>query len=319
MARYLLLTEGAAYFPELLQPFERAGLYNWLKCFEGEVRLWGDIKKRTHDLKDYDIIHVNSYGQDQGLAAEVAPLIEGSQAKLVVNMDLSINYFDKDLNFPAFVRDILAADALFSVEPAQVNLVNYIAHRMGRKKPKRCTLLPHPIDIKLLMDKAWIPYSQRMDMIAFQYHKYDAHWSIPKVLAEGLDWLTCMMGYIGPPLPVEGLRHCVMPYMEWDKYLSFLSRCKLGFEYRTHRAASRFVMEAGSLGIPVVTTTESHMGQLVYPELSLPPEDFMGLRMTLERLIDDDDYRLQQARDGLERLEAYNFDNSRKRFMEMIQ
>ena len=318
--KYLLLTEGTAYFPELLKPFERAGLYNWMKVFDGEVRLWGDIKKRKHELSDYDIVHVNSYGQDLGLAATVSEYIHGD-TKLVINMDLSINYFDKDMNFPLFIKDLLAADVLFSVEPTQVNFINYVAKAMQRKKPGWCTLLPHPIDIHTLIDKAWVDYEKRMDVVAFQYHKYDGHWSILKILMEKLpnNWLSAMLGYIGEPLPMEGLRHMVMPYMEWELYLDFLKRCKVGFEYRTHKAASRFVMEAGALGIPVVTTKDSHMGQIIVPELCNEVEDFFGIRESLERLITDDEYRLRLARDGMDRLEPYDFEHSKKRFMEMIE
>jgi len=318
--KYLLLTEGAAYLPELLKPFERAGLYNWLKCFNGEVRLWGDIKKRTHELNNYDVIHVNSYGQDMGLAAVAQEHIKGD-TKLVVNLDLSINYFDTHMNFPMLIQDILAADALFCVEPAQVNLVNYIAHAMQREKEKRCILLPHPIDVSILQDTTWIDYNDRMDAVAFQYHKYDAHWTIPKLLMENLPnhYLSAMLGYTGDPLPMEGLRHLVMPYMEWEVYIKFLARCKIGFEYRTHRAASRFIMECAALGIPTVSTHDSHMGHIIYPEICKPVEDYMGIRKALERLIMDEEFRLYLARMGMERLEPFNFENSRKRFMEMIE
>ena len=319
--KYLLLTEGAAYFPELLKPFERAGLYNWLKCLDGEVRLWGDIKKRPHELQNYDIIHINAYGQDLGLAHTISQYTQG-HPKIIINMDLSIDYFDKDMHFPLFIKDILAADVLFSVEPTQVNFINYVASVMNRDKPKKwCALMPHPIDIPMLIDRAFVDYDERMNAVAFQYHKYDAHWSIPKILMEKLpdNWLAAMLGYIGDPLPMEGLRHMVMPYCEWELYIKFLSRCKIGFEYRTHKAASRFVMEAGALGIPVVTTKDSHMGQIIYPEICHDVEDFIGIRQSLERLINDEEWRLHMAREGLERLEPYNFENSKKRFMEMIE
>ena len=319
--KYLLLTEGAAFFPEILKPFERAGLYNWMKAFEGEVRLWGDMSRRKHELRDYDVVHINSYGPDQGLAHVVAQHTDGTDTKLVVNMDLSIDYFDKNLNFSEFVKDILAADVLFSVEPTQVNLVNYIAHAMGRKKPGHCVLMPHPINIPLLMDTSFVEYDKRMDIVAFQYHKYDGHWATPKILMEKLpnNWLSAMLGYIGAPLPMEALRHMVMPYMEWELYIDFLRRCKIGFEYRTHKAASRFVMEAGALGIPVVTTKDSHMGQIIFPEICHEVEDFFGIRQSLETLINDEDWRQHLAREGLDRLEAYNFENSKKRFMELIE
>ena len=133
------------------------------------------------------------------------------------------------------------------------------------------------------------------------------------------NYISAMMGYIGPPLNLKGMRHMVMPYMEWDKYIYFLARCKVGFEYRTHKAASRFVMEAGALGIPVVTTKDSHMGQLIFPEMCHEVGDFFAIRGSLEKLIEDEEYRLKLAREGIERLEQYNFKNSKLRMMELIK
>jgi len=319
--KYLLLTEGPAYFPELLKPFERAGLYNWMKAFDGEVRMWSDIGRRPQEFGHYDIIHVNSYGEDQGLAHKVSKFTDNLDTKLVVNLDLSIDYFDKDLDLVNFIRDILAADMLFGVEPTQVNLINYIAHVMGRKKPKKTVLMPHPINVTQLLDNTFVEYDKRMDVVAFQYHKYDGHWAIPKMLMEALpnNYLSAMLGYMSMPLPMEGLRHMVMPYMEWNLYIKFLARCKIGFEYRTHKAASRFVMEAGSLGIPVVSTMDSHMGQIVFPEICHHVEDFVGIRQSLEKLVMDEDWRHHLAREGIDRLEPYNFENSKTRFMEALE
>ena len=184
--KYLLLTEGPAYFPELLKPFERAGLYNWMKAFEGEVRLWSDIGRRPQEIGHYDIVHVNSFGEDQGLAHKVSKYTDNLDTKLVVNPDLAIDYFDKDLDLVNFIRDVLAADMLFGVEPTQVNLINYIGHVMGRKKPKKAVLLPHPINITQFLDNTFVEYDKRMDVVAFQFHKYDGHWAIPKMLMESL-------------------------------------------------------------------------------------------------------------------------------------
>jgi len=317
--KYVLITEGTAYFPELLQPFERAGLYSWMKAFDGEVRMWGDIKRRKHELTEYDIIHVNSYGQDIGLAAAIAEYIKDSDTKLVVNMDIAVDYFDKDMHLRDFVKDLHAADILFAVEPTQVNLINYINFITKRKKPGHCVLMPHPVNIDVLMNEAFIPYDKRYNIVACQYHKYDAHYEIPRMLMLDLPegYLSSMLGYIGN-LNNDDMTHLVMPYQDWNRYIYFLARCKIGLEYRTHKAASRFVMESAALGIPVVTTKDSHMGQLIFPEICHDVSDYYGMRQSLERLITDEQFRLQLARLGLERLEPYNYKNSRKRMEELI-
>lgn len=311
--KYLFLTDGASYFPQLMKDFERAGLYNWYKCMDGEVRLWSDLKTRPLELLDYDIIHINLACSDIGLAAEIGPLIENSGTKLVVNMDYSINYMDTGTDLRDFMADLTACDACFGVEPSQVNLLNYIIQYHTNKDDKtRIALMPHPVDLKMMQKELWIDYDRRMEILAFQFHKYDSHWQIPRLLMLKLPVLTTCLGYYKDEFKTQDMPELVMPYIDWDKYIKFLSYCKYGFEYRTHKAASRFVMEAGSIGIPVVTTHDSYMGHMVFPDISHPVEDFFSIRDSLKRIIEDEEYRLHLARTGLERLEAYNFENSKK-------
>jgi len=297
------------------------------------VRLWADIKERPHEFQNYDVVHINAHGMDIGLATKTAELLKGLSTKLVINMDLSTTYFDKGMNLYLFLNDLTSADYLFGVCPTQVNLMNYLGHithvRDGKKK---AVLLEHPINIPMLLNE-WVDYKERMNVVAFQYHKYDCHWEVPRMLMLDLpqDYLAAMLGFMGETINMGNILrkstithelsvnpHLIMPYQEWTKYIDFLKRCKIGFEYRTHKAASRFVMEAGALGIPVVTTMDSHMGQLIFPELCHEVGDYFMIRKSLERLIEQEEWRLQMAREGLERLEAYNFENSKKKFMEMI-
>jgi glycosyltransferase involved in cell wall biosynthesis len=311
--KYLFLTDGASYFPQLMVDFERAGLYNWYKCMDGEVRLWSDLKHRKHELLDYDIIHINLASSDIGLAAKVKPLLEGSSTTLVVNMDYSINYMDNATNLREFIADLQACDCAFGVEPSQVNLIHYIISVVKDEKSEtRMSLMPHPVDLATMESKIWVDYDRRLNMLAYQFHKYDSHWQIPRLLMLKLPVLTTCLGYSLESFKTQDMADLVMPYIEWEKYIRFLAYAKYGFEYRTHKAASRFVMEAGSLGIPVVTTHDSFMGHLIYPDVCHPVEDFFSIRKSLEKLIEDEEWRLTQAREGLERLEAYNFENSKK-------
>jgi len=310
--KYLFLTDGASYFPQLMVDFERAGLYNWYKCMDGEVRLWSDLKHRKHELQDYDIIHINLASSDIGLAAKIAPLIKEASTKLVVNMDYSINYMDKATSLREFILDLNATDCAFGVEPSQVNLINYILSVTGDDREIRLSLMPHPVDTELMQKELWVDYDRRMDILAYQFHKYDSHWEIPRLLMLKLPVICTCLGYSLESFKTQDMPELVMPYIDWDKYIGFLAHCKYGFEYRTHKAASRFVMEAGSIGIPVVTTHDSYMGHMVFPDISHPVEDFFGIRESLKRIIEDEEYRLHLAREGIERLEAYNFENSKK-------
>lgn len=317
--KYCFVTRGVSFFPESLEPFQRSGLWQWRHAFDGDTRFWADLQKRKEQLLDYDIIHINAIADDIGLATEIEPFLKGSKTKLAINMDISINYFDKHMHLRDFVSDLHAADLVFGVEPTQVNLMNYLMYITQRKKPGYAALIAHPVNTSMLMDKVFVEYDKRYNILACQYHKYDGHYEIPRMLMVSLpdDYIGAMMGYIGT-INNADMADIIMPYNNWEKYIYFLARCKVGLEYRTHKAASRFVMEAGALGIPVVTTNDSHMGRLIFPEICHDVGDFVAIRSSIERLIKDEDYRLELARKGIDKLEPYNLKNSKAKMEALI-
>jgi hypothetical protein len=339
--KYLLVTDGATYFPSLLRPeLERAGLYNWPKSFDGDVELLKRFEGKGSALDRYDIIHVNLAGGDFGVASKVRELIgDEAHAKLVVNMDYSVHYFPKafkgNMNgMNTYLQDLIAADMVFGVEPKQVALMNYFMKILKKdektKRSAKAALLPHPINLELLSrpmpEGMFAPYDNRGDVLAYQYHRYDGHWEIAKMLTHNLpppsevgQVLVACLGFTDPAFVTADMPELVMPFTAWAKYIYFLSTCLWGFEYRTHAAASRFIMEAGALGIPVVSTDYSYLGKVVFPELCFPMDDYDGIRSALERLITDDNYRVKQARKGMEALNPYSFSNAIPRFMHEVE
>jgi hypothetical protein len=285
---------------------------------EGDVRLWSEVKRTPIDLLDYDLIHINLAADDIGLAAEISKFVENTSTKVVVNADYSINYMDKSTHIHELIADIHACDHAFGVEPAQTNLLHYIA-TMQDKKKVTVMLLPHPVDLEYL-GKKWIDYDKRTETLVFHYHKYDGHLDIPWLLCYGLDIRhKTVVGYTKTEWDVKEMPEWgFIPFTSWESYIDGISRCKYGLEYRTHKAASRFVMEAAALGIPVVTTHDSFMGQMLFPDLCHPVEDFTSLRDSLQA-ITVDEYRLEKAKEGLERIEAYNFENSRKNLERLVE
>ncbi len=335
--KYLLVTEGASYFPSLLRPeLERAGLYNWPKVFDGDVELFQRFKGSGRALKKYDIIHCNLAGGDFGLATKVRNLIgDDAHTKLVVNMDYSVHYFSKAFkNNPNgltdFLSDLSAADMCFGVEPNQVALMDYFMKITKKKRQSPETaLLPHPVNIEVLSkpmpEGLFAPYDNRGDVLAIQYHRYDGNWEIARMLVHDLPppqehgtVLRACLGFTDQAFMTVDMPELVMPFTDWAKYIYFLSTCLYGFEYRTHSAASRFIMEAAALGIPVVSTDYSYLGTEIFPDLSFPMNDYDGIREALERIITDDAFRVRQARYGMEIMQKYSFSNAISRFMEEL-
>ena len=59
--------------------------------------------------------------------------------------------------------------------------------------------------------------------------------------------------------------------------------------------------------------------QIIFPEICHDVEDFFGIRQSLEKLCIDEDWRLYLAREGIDRLEPYDFENSKERFLEALE
>jgi hypothetical protein len=225
---------------------------------------------------------------------------------------------DESTHIHKFMNDIKACDCAFGVEPAQTNLLFYIAN-MVKKKPTKITLMPHPVDTKWL-DTKWRDYQYRRNSLAFHYHKYDGHLDIPWLLTYGLDCTKYLFGYTKTEFDVkECPQWFLIPFTSFEWYIETLATCKFGFEYRTHKAASRFIMEAAGLGIPVVSTHDSYMGMCLFPEICHPVEDFASLRNSLELLVTDDDKRIQLARNGIEKLDSFNFESSAKSMERLLE
>ena len=300
-------------------------MYNWRKVFNGDVRFWQDIKKTPTDLLSYDLVHINLAGEDVGLATKVKPILEGSSTKLVVNMDYAINYFSAQFNqaqtTAELQHDLNVADMVFGVEPTQVSLLSYFLTLLKRPKAH---LVPHPIDTAMMYKNFFVDYDRRLDVVAYEYHRYDDMWEIPHLLMHELpDYherpvLTSCLGFMRDSFKRAEMPNLIMPYTDWPVYMNLLNHCRWGLEYRLHYAASRFILECASVGIPVVSTNFSYMGRLLYPELTFHAGDFDSMRKALQNLILNDELYTQQAKQGIERVENFNLENSRKRLMEAL-
>jgi len=331
--KWLLLTTGGSYSEGMLIPeLERAGLYGWYRAFKGEVKTVAQIPLAPATLNKYDIIQVNLCLRDVGLVDKIKPMLDDTTA-LVVNLDYGIEYMQEAFNsaktpFGRFAKDLIVADMAFGVEPWQVKFLEFIFDQVGvDKKP---ALIPHPVDVEGLSKPRprglFVPYEQRREMLAIQYHRYDGHTEIPKILTArlprtkwGVPVRRCLMGYTGKWQDLTETFEMITPYESWSKYILLLSECLYGLEYRTMSAASRFVLEAASLGVPVVGVDYCYLSTIIFPEITHHPSDFFAIRDSLHRLITDDEFRMELAEKGLERVEQFNLKNSKERYLKELR
>lgn len=337
---FVLLTTNASFYPSLLRGvIERPGLYNWIRAFQTEgddlermVRLWSEFSNAPQKLNRYDIIHVNLAGGDFGLAFKIREHLD-ENTKLVVNMDYAVEHMQEKItkthkSIELIATDIASADLAFGVEPFQVGLMNWLM--TATKQEKQCVLIPHPVDCDFLskpIDKGgmFIPYDQRSDFLGFCWHRYDKQLSIPRTILGNLPkpegqqgLLRVLFGWRPEGMMIhdsKDMMELVVPMAGWRSYLYILAHCLWGFEYRFHHAASRFVLECASLGIPTVTTDNCFLGGIIWPDLTHKVEDFEGLHQSICNIIQDDSLRMKYAKQGLLKVKEFSLTNSRRRYL----
>lgn len=78
-------------------------------------------------------------------------------------------------------------------------------------------------------------------------------------------------------------------------------------------------METSCLSIPTVCTNNIYMGVKLFPQVTHDPTDFEGIRGSLQKLIDDEEFYHSVAEYAYEQVENYNWENSRKRLLTALQ
>jgi hypothetical protein len=329
--KYALLTNGSSYYESFLKTsLERGGLYSWQRAFpNSDVILAAQIKRNVAMLNDYDIVHVNMCPSEVGIIKEVKPQLDGN-TKLIANLDYAIEslyssfkHVGAEKTVDAMIHDFSHADMVFGVEPFQVEFLKLALEDYGTP----VHLIPHPTPVEELQKPPphglFIPYEERQDIIAFMYHRYDGHLTIPKILLHKLpvSILRYMFGFTDDNLTIHDLRYFdgVSAMSEWKRFIIQLAHCLWGVEYRSHHAASRFAAESAALGIPVVCTDNCYLGKLMWPELAFHPMEMFAMRDKILQITSDEKYRMKMAEQGHERIKSFGLKESAQRLREVIK
>jgi glycosyltransferase involved in cell wall biosynthesis len=270
------------------------------------------------DFQKWDLVHVNLCGVSAPLIPRIKELIKGSSTILIVNQDYPAENFQEGFARPRdFYEAVKAADFLFCQTPWDTSFLNFLikAHMPDRKAD--AAFVSHPVDMALKNYR--VDYEERIDLIGCHFHRYRNELLIPSMVSWGLKYPTVLFGYVGGNIPV-GLFHFTAPMMPWGKYFYVLAHCSLGFDYVSlYHCMGRFEMETASLGTPTVTTNHIYMGLKLFPMVCHDPTDFEGLRSSLQKLMDNEEFYHQVADYAYEHVEDFNWENSKKRLLEELE
>lgn len=305
----------------------RPGVYQWARAFDtgkdsGVVKHIRDIP--NSEYKSYDIVHVNICGVSATLIPKIKQHLKGTDTILISNLDYAIEIFQESFPRPKELWNaIIQSDFIYAQEPFQQNyLTFFIKYHVPEKKKKfPVPLVPHPCDTVGLKNFR-LPNEDRLDMAAVMCHRYRNHILTPAMLTWGLKTLSWGVGLTTGNIPL-GLFNEASAMMEWDRYIYKLGHCTMALDYYLGvHSHSRFVEETACLGVPTVSTEESYMGKTLFPELNHNEMDLQGIRDDLEKLTEGfeegeaTEFYLDVQKKGFERVEDFNWANSKKRLIE---
>ena len=81
-----------------------------------------------------------------------------------------------------------------------------------------------------------------------------------------------------------------LPYLQWDQWITELSKCKIGIHMMRTHAAGTFALNCSYLGIPCIGYEGLDTQRILHPNLTVKDGDLINAKSILDKLWNDLDY-----------------------------
>ena len=294
----------------------KTGIYNWSNIFNGTAE-----KFETCDPFQYDVIHIQLAGDNfdapRQIREKIGPKGQEGAPKLIVNLDYAPEFWNQ---YPPYyemmVFQLEQADVVFAQNDRTAAI---LSGALGFGVP----VVPHPVDTVGLAEvrKTWDERDK--DNIAVHAHR-DYNLDLPMFIFRGLDVRTQLFNYSDPGAGSGRVTNAhfhyneIHPPMACEDYIKMVNDCGISVDTYTHSVQGRATMEMAALGIPNIGGRQVDAQQRCFPALATEVNDVATQRRLLERLMDDGEFYLKTVATAVHEVEHYNFENSKQRFLGMI-
>jgi 2-polyprenyl-3-methyl-5-hydroxy-6-metoxy-1,4-benzoquinol methylase len=294
----------------------KTGVYNWSRIFHGGAQKLEDIDPFKHD-----VIHVQLTGDNfdapRILRDRIGDAGDG-KPKIVVNLDYPPELWGGYPPYPELLlHQLQSADFVF----AQNDLTCRI---LSDQLEKAIPTVPHPVDADSLKASR-VPIDRKdIGHVAVLAHR-DCNVELPRLVFQGLDVTTKLFGFDEPTGGAAAYvsqaqfgYNIAQPLVAYEDYLPLVNECAIAFETYTHSVQGRSTMEMACLGIPTIGHTCVDAQTKCFPSISTGLHEIAAQRRMLSRLLKDKSFYMSVVETAQAEVEFYNFENSKRRFMEMI-
>lgn len=317
--RYTMILPGHK-IPEHIQSClaeqpSRAGLYNWIFAFKGEINTWNNVKDR---LEDFDVVHLNMTPIDMPAIHEVREKLGwSSSTKLVLNNDYVCEQWDKWKIDPWKYDQVQRmGDMVFGTEPTQVSNMIEEAH-----------CLPHPANTHVLK-RLGVDKSEKEDSVGFINHWWDSKTYVPhRMLKKFQEKYKFKMKKIFGYSETGDLMNRwagqmweeTVPLVKFPDYATKVQMEKVLFDPNSCHTYGRNGVEFACWNMPVVGSDRVDSYKKLFPDLIAPPFDHKANDKAFDIVFNKPEKVEEILKDAYEKVEYYNYENSKKRFLEALE
>jgi hypothetical protein len=319
--RYLHVVDKIS--PQMKQGLEevprRSGMYNWMFLFKGGITQFRDLDKK--EIEEYDVIQVNLAPADQLLVREVKKLIGPNSSTLLVgNNDYIAEYWDQWGQHPNQYKHVQEeCDALFGTEEHQVSQMIDGAY-----------CIPHPTWTKMLKKIGNDDIDRSRYKVGVMYHwwegrTYTQSSVLAKLRQEYPRLSTRLYGYSQDFAQMDRSRAWQkqlfdkrMPVMGYPQFILSLQTNRFFYENCTYHTYGRTSVDTACLEVPTLGSDRVFSMRHCWPEMCCDPFNAKKQLEIMRKTLEGGEWLQKQLDHAWEAVEYFNYDNSRERYLKMI-
>lgn len=292
----------------------RGGMYNWLYAFQGDIKTYDSVD----DFEKYDVVQLNMSPVDSILIPELRERIpKSSSTMLVLNNDYvaetwgTLGWHPKE-----YIHYQKQADMLFGTEPYQVSCMNDGAY-----------VLPHPHDIKNIKRIGIKSYYPEDKNVGFMYHWWEGRTYPSSLLGfklkEKYGVNTRIYAYNGQK--DESVKWAKVMFdehmspMNYPEYVNSIMTNKFIVELSSCHTYGRNTVDTAALGVPTMGTDRVYSMTKCFPKMIADPFDFKKQMQIADNIMNNRKWLDEQIEYASNACEYFNYDNSKKRFLDALE
>ena len=309
--------------PEMKSALEeipsRGGMYNWLFVHKGCMRTLNDLRA-SGDFEKYDVLQVNLSPVDQMIIKELRDTLPKSSSTLLIgNNDYVTESWDSWGQHPLQYQHYQGfADGVFGTEPYQVS--NMIEGAYCIPHPHRIEVLKRIGNDDLELDKF---------KIGILYHWWEGrsyHQSLlmSRLRAKYPKLVSRVYGYYRPDKDKSAawarvMFDNMMPLMQFPAFMRSLMTNRLILEQCSYHTYGRTTVDTAALGIPSIGTDRVFSMRHCWKNMCCDPFDQKKLLELADKVLKGGEWLQEQVDYARESCEYFNYDNSRQRYLAMVE